>query len=261
MALTILCNERQISFRAWSLRLWRFSGAVFVDQTPVRRASLAVFWAITQCNFAAQEAFHVAVVQGLDPHRPCGTIPRRWRALLPVYIGPCFYLLGPTSGGVQRTLGSTSCLLPPSPVGYGFALISGVGNLAVFLCRLVLWWPIRLLSYDSKSFCDPVSPWAIQVATAAASSPRDLGASCRVQSISNTVSRGQANQDPLASWVLFCNHAIIISRPKRQLRSHSRLSPQVIPAHTLGRHCYWSSLVSDSFPAPAISRFCLPLRR
>lgn len=65
----MLCDEHaRIPIQAWFFSLWRLK-AVFVDQAAVRQGS----WRSRSANllplFAAQAAFHVAAVQGLDPHR------------------------------------------------------------------------------------------------------------------------------------------------------------------------------------------------
>ena len=92
-----------------SFLLWRFRGTSSWIKRPVWRASLAVISAVTQCNIAAQEVFHVAALTLLIDQ--CVTTPPPPAGGGPFYGYIYLCLLGPTSGGVQRTLGSSGCPL------------------------------------------------------------------------------------------------------------------------------------------------------
>ena len=109
-----------------SFLLWRFRGTSSWIKRPVWRASLAVISAVTQCNIAAQEVFHLAALTLLIDQ--CVTDPssRRWRALLRIYIP----LL--TESNIWRRPTHSRFLWLPAffTVGYGFTLISGFGNLS-----------------------------------------------------------------------------------------------------------------------------------
>lgn len=111
-----------------------------------------------------------------------------------IYIGPCICLLGPASSVQRAFLGS--CLLsPPSLAMASVKTKLLLWSLASATWRCFLVYVLCSLVSDQASFVQQQEHLrrgpAMDHCTTIAPSPRNLGAICRVQSVSSGASQGQ----------------------------------------------------------------------